>query len=158
MPAAIGAARVPRKSFSTPYTSRNTSTMSASERGSANLARYSFIGGNRINMRFLVLDHRLILDNSSGISRYSFEKTIAGKGPRRWSRPTHGQRTLRWDYRGKMGLRQWLNWTPFSQFQTRQIRVYADRGLGVVYGRLISSDDRNHESPLRVHPKWKFTL
>src|SRR5690242_18986793 len=45
-PAAIGAARVPRTSFKTPYTSKKTSTMSAILRGSTTRLRYSVYGSS----------------------------------------------------------------------------------------------------------------
>src|SRR5690242_1572863 len=45
-PAAMGAARVPRRSFKTAYTSKKTSTMSAILRGSTTRLRYSVYGSS----------------------------------------------------------------------------------------------------------------
>src|SRR5689334_19365720 len=46
MPAAIGAARVPRRSFKTAYTSKKTRTMSATLRGSIIRLKYSVYGSS----------------------------------------------------------------------------------------------------------------
>src|SRR5688500_12093368 len=46
IPAAIGAARVPRRSFKTAYTSKKTKTMSARLRGSINRLKYSEYGSS----------------------------------------------------------------------------------------------------------------
>src|SRR4026209_1272596 len=46
IPAAIGAARVPRRSFKTAYTSKKTKTMSATLRGSTIRLKYSVYGSS----------------------------------------------------------------------------------------------------------------
>src|ERR1044072_9354209 len=53
IPAAIGAARVPRRSFKTAYTSKKTKTMSATLRGSIIRLKYSVYGSkSNISNRF----------------------------------------------------------------------------------------------------------
>jgi hypothetical protein len=56
MPAAMGAARVPRRSFKTAYTSKKTKTMSAILRGSIIRLRYSVYGSRSNISTFKTVD------------------------------------------------------------------------------------------------------
>src|SRR5918993_5287666 len=71
MPAAMGAARVPRTSFKTAYTTKKTITMSAILRGSASLLRYSVYG------RISSISCFQVLDSGFAILQGQFDFTVS---------------------------------------------------------------------------------
>src|SRR6266852_5267156 len=81
MAAAIGAARVPRTSFKTAYTSKKTSTMSAMLRGSPSLLRYSVYGSSKSIRWFRTPDLIFAIQQR----QFSFTKPGIRKTPTRSS-------------------------------------------------------------------------
>src|SRR6266404_4616830 len=90
MAAAIGAARVPRTSFKTAYTSKKTRTMSAMLRGSPSLPRYSVYGSSKSIRWFRTPDLIFAIQQR----QFSFTKTEIRKTPARSSADMLGDEFL----------------------------------------------------------------